>query len=105
MVLESFEKVHVAGVRHLIDLALGSPHYESPRFVFISSIGAVSEYKGEGPVPEIPFDDPSITRLGYGYAKFVGERLVVNAVENAGLNGTVVRIGQIAYVLDLHQFR
>ncbi|KZS89139.1 acetyl-CoA synthetase-like protein [Sistotremastrum niveocremeum HHB9708] len=96
MVLESFEKTHVAGVRHLIDLLLASPRPVCPRLVFLSSISSVSEYK-EGPeVPEVAFDDPSITKMGYGTSKHVGERIIHNAVEQAGLNGTVIRIGQIS---------
>ncbi|KZS90163.1 acetyl-CoA synthetase-like protein [Sistotremastrum niveocremeum HHB9708] len=96
MVLDSFEKVHVAGVRHLIDLALRSPRVKCPRLVFLSSIATVSQYNSGGKVPETPFEDASITKMGYGVSKFVGERIVVNAVNAAGLNGTVVRIGQIS---------
>lgn len=98
MVLESFEKTHVAGVRHLIDLVLSSPRPTCPRFVFLSSISSVSEYHEGGEVPEVSFSDPSITKMGYGLSKFVGERIIDNAVEKAGLNGTVIRIGQISYV-------
>ncbi|KZS89164.1 acetyl-CoA synthetase-like protein [Sistotremastrum niveocremeum HHB9708] len=96
MVLESFEKTHVAGVRHLIDLVLSSPRPVCPRFVFLSSISSVSEYSRESEVPEASFSDPSITKMGYGLSKFVGERIIDNAVEKAGLNGTIIRIGQIS---------
>ena len=96
LVLESFEKVHVAGVRHLIDLALGSPRRTCPRFVFLSSIASVSLHPGESNVPEVPFEDAAFAGMGYGLSKFVGERISVEAVDKAGLNATVVRIGQIS---------
>lgn len=96
MVLQSFEKVHVAGVRHLIDLALSSPRDICPRLTFLSSVAAVSRYCEAEKVPEVPLADPSLPKTGYGFSKFVGERIVANAVEAAGLNGTVIRIGQIS---------
>ncbi|KZS89154.1 acetyl-CoA synthetase-like protein [Sistotremastrum niveocremeum HHB9708] len=94
--VESFEKPHIAGVRHLIDLVLSSPRPVCPRFVFLSSISAVSEYKEAPEVPEVPLDNPSVAKMGYGLAKFVGERIIDNAVRRAGLNGIVVRVGQIS---------
>ncbi|KZS94473.1 hypothetical protein SISNIDRAFT_453395 [Sistotremastrum niveocremeum HHB9708] len=96
MVLQSFEKVHVAGVRHLIDLALSSPRDICPRLTFLSSVAAVSRYCEAEKVPEVPLADLSLPKTGYGFSKFVAERIVANAVEAAGLNGTVIRIGQIS---------
>ena len=94
--LEGFERVHIAGVRHLIDLALSSPKAECPRFVFLSSISAVANYRGGDSVPEERMDDISSADLGYGLSKLTGERLVEVACEKAGLNGAIIRIGQIS---------
>jgi thioester reductase-like protein len=110
LILESYERVHVAGVRHLIDLALSSPHAQPPRFTFLSSIAAAAMYPGptqepsigerDGQmlVPEVPIDDPSIPLdQGYGQSKYVSERVLVNAV-NAGLRVTITRVGQMSGV-------
>lgn len=96
--------MHIAGVRHLIDLALSSPHPHTPRLIFLSSVAAAGAYRGSSHsgeqilVPEEPIDDPSIPLdQGYGQGKYVGERIVVAAVQ-AGLRATVVRIGQLSGV-------
>lgn len=93
--MEGFERVHIAGVRNLIDLAISSPRKSSPHFVFCSSIATVANYKG-GDVPEEPVVDEEETMGGYGHAKLVGERITETASKEIGLNSSVVRIGQIA---------
>ncbi|KAF8512516.1 hypothetical protein JB92DRAFT_3096781 [Gautieria morchelliformis] len=109
LILESYERVHIAGVRHLIDLALASPHARPPRLTFLSSIAAAARYQGpsqEPPsagesagrvlVPEEPIDDPSIPlHQGYGQGKYVSERILVHGVD-AGLRTTIVRVGQLS---------
>ena len=110
LILESYERVHVAGVRHLIDLALSSPQRHTPRLIFLSSIAAVGTYRGppqrvsqgneagETIVPEEPINDPSIPLdQGYGQSKYVSERVIVNATQ-AGLHATIVRVGQLSGV-------
>lgn len=94
--MEGFERTHIAGTRHLIDLALSSPRAQCPRFIFLSSISAVMNYKGTGGVPEGPVLDEHLSALGYGLSKLVGERITETAVKNAGLNAAIVRIGQIS---------
>ena len=94
--MEGFERVHIAGVRHLIDLALSSPRVKTPRFVFLSSISTVAHYKGTGDVPEVPIEDAKYASLGYGLSKLVGEQMSAVASKKAGLNATIVRIGQIS---------
>ncbi|GJJ15517.1 putative secondary metabolism biosyntheticenzyme [Clathrus columnatus] len=95
--LESYEKIHIPGVCHLIDLALSSPRQTPPRFVFISSISAVMDYKSSSHVPETPIDDPSISSdMGYGQSKYVGERILVKATMKSGLPVTIIRIGQLS---------
>lgn len=94
--LEGFERVHVAGVRHLIDLALSSPKLKSPHFVFLSSISATAGYRGSDDVPEERMNDVGAESLGYGLSKLAGERITETACEKAGLNASIVRIGQIS---------
>ena len=94
--MEGFERVHIAGTRHLIDLALSSPRNRSPRFVFVSSIGTVITYKGPGGAPEAPVTDESLSPMGYALSKLVGERITESAAKDAGLNAAIVRIGQIS---------
>ena len=98
LILESYERVHVAGVRHLINLCLSSPKRESPRFVFISSVAATGGYSVDGsPVPEAPVVDPCAPLdQGYAQSKFIGERIVALAVERGGLQATVIRVGQLS---------
>ena len=94
--MEGFERVHIAGTRHLIDLALSSPRVRSPRFVFLSSIATVTNYKGPGGAPEVSIVDEGLSSMGYGLSKLVGERISENAAKISGLNAAVVRIGQIS---------
>ncbi|KAF8501962.1 hypothetical protein BU17DRAFT_58804 [Hysterangium stoloniferum] len=100
LILASYEQVHIAGVRNLINLALASPLNLAPRFVFLSSIASSSNYRSspEKPlVPEEPIEDPSIPAdQGYGQSKYVSERVLVRAVQEAGLRATIVRIGQLS---------
>ncbi|KIJ54518.1 hypothetical protein M422DRAFT_63832 [Sphaerobolus stellatus SS14] len=98
LILESYERIHIAGVRHLINLCLESPLSESPRFVFLSSAAASEAYSdGDRRVPEVPLDDPRIALdQGYGQSKFVSEQIVVRAVQHAGLAATVIRVGQLS---------
>lgn len=56
--LAQFEP-QIAGVKNLIDLALSSPLEEPATFVFTSSVGAVSNWKGNSKVPQIHLEDLS----------------------------------------------
>jgi nucleoside-diphosphate-sugar epimerase len=93
--MEGFERVHVAGVRHLVDLALASPRTKAPRFLFCSSISSIA-YCQRSSVPEASIEDESWATLGYGLSKLVGERISEAASKKAGLNAAIVRIGQIS---------
>jgi thioester reductase-like protein len=95
--VERFEKVHIAGVRHLIDLSIASTLPTPPRVIFISSIGAVSRWNPATPVPEQPLADPKlIGSRGYGEAKFVSERVLDEAARRSGVPVSIIRSGQIA---------
>ena len=95
--------MHIAGVRHLVDLALSSPQSCPPRLVFLSSIAAVGAYRGPHGkeveqiiVPEEPIEDSSIPLdQGYGQSKYVSEQLIVKAGQ-AGLPATIIRVGQLS---------
>ena len=100
LTLESFERVHDAGVRHLIDLALASPRANSPRFVFSSTISTVANTSFEAGTERIVMEkaikDERSATLGYGMSKLVGERICEAAAEASGLDVSIVRIGQIS---------
>lgn len=63
--LRSFEEPHIAGVRHLADLAMQSPKEVCPRLIFISSIAACSQ-SGPGSIIEDCVDMPPPVECGYG---------------------------------------
>lgn len=94
--LNTFESVHIAGLRNIIDFALTSPRPTPPRVSFTSSIASAGAHTS-GPVPEIPIDDPAVCLTqGYARSKFVGERILAIAAEKTGLQTSSFRIGQIS---------
>jgi len=96
--LESFEATHIRGVRHFIDLALGSDR--EPHLFFVSSIGSVGNwtaYHSGQPTPETPVNEYRIAKdLGYGESKHVAERILGIASERSGIAASILRPGQIA---------
>lgn len=105
--LDSFEAVHVRGVRNLVDFA-GSC-ISRPRLVFISSISTVLNWEqaatgaanGNGTyittVPEVLPPSPAAAQaLGYAESKAVAERILAAAAAEGGIDASVIRIGQIA---------
>ena len=98
MGLESFEEVHVSGIRQCIDFSASSRY--RPQIIFVSSIASVGNWQGsgnEGPVPEITLKS-NATPLpqGYGESKHVSSRILDIAAREAGIPATVVRVGQLA---------
>ena len=94
--LNTFEGVHIKGLRNIIDFALTSPRPIPPRVAFISSISSTGAYT-TGPVPEEPIDDPAVCiHQGYARSKFVGERILTIAAEKTGLQTSSFRISQIS---------
>ncbi|EIW76918.1 acetyl-CoA synthetase-like protein [Coniophora puteana RWD-64-598 SS2] len=96
---------HVSGTRALVDLALSSRRPNPPKFVFISSIGAVAHYVASHSnsiptheqVPERPFQDPSLpAHSGYAESKYVAERILDAVCKCAGLRCAILRAGQLA---------
>ncbi|KAJ3778588.1 hypothetical protein FB446DRAFT_713250 [Lentinula raphanica] len=97
--VERFSKTEIAGVRHLIDLALANPSLHT-RFVFVSSIGSVQNYsssEASGTVPEQSFSNPSIAGFdGYSQSKYTAERVIDVGVSQAGLDAVIIRGGQLS---------
>jgi thioester reductase-like protein len=94
--LSTFENVHIAGLRAIVDFALTSPSSRRPRVAFTSSIASVGAFT-KSAVPEQPIVDPNICLAqGYARSKFVGERILALASEKAGLETITFRIGQIS---------
>ncbi|KAK3631936.1 hypothetical protein LTR56_012409 [Elasticomyces elasticus] len=98
MKLRSFVKDNIAGVTHLINLALASP--KPPRFAFCSSVASAMSYRADGGlVPEriIP-DTGAATVLGYSQSKWVAEQICHRASQSTRLKGnvSVYRVGQLA---------
>ncbi|KAJ3787876.1 hypothetical protein GGU10DRAFT_287503 [Lentinula aff. detonsa] len=97
--VERFSKTEIAGVRHLMNLALARPSLHT-RFVFVSSIGSVQNYSltgASGKVPEQSFSVPSIAGSdGYSQSKYTAERIIDIAVSTAGLDAVIIRGGQLS---------
>ncbi|EMD37730.1 hypothetical protein CERSUDRAFT_94730 [Gelatoporia subvermispora B] len=96
LALPSFEPL-IAGVRHIINLASGSPRTYSPSITFTSSISSLRSYQTPEPAAEKHFDDPRVCiGSGYGESKWIAEQLLHRAARYAGLKTTVVRVGQLS---------
>ncbi|KAG6847104.1 hypothetical protein H0H93_010078, partial [Arthromyces matolae] len=90
--LSSYEP-NIASSRHLVDLVRAGPNAFHVRFLFISSIGSAQSWENErGPVPEDIIEVSSALGGGYGEAKYIVERMLVNS----GLHATSLRLGQIS---------
>ncbi|GJJ12703.1 putative NRPS-like protein biosynthetic cluster [Clathrus columnatus] len=93
--LISFEPA-IRGVRHLIDLALASPHTTPPRLVFTSSIGIVKLWANIPVIPEAPINDIDIINsTGYSESKWICEQILETASKETSLEPVIVRVGQI----------
>ncbi|KIP01948.1 hypothetical protein PHLGIDRAFT_319891 [Phlebiopsis gigantea 11061_1 CR5-6] len=92
--LRSFEP-SVRGVRHLIDLALGSPHPVPPQIVFVSSIGVFRDIDVSKPVVERPLDAKVAAGSGYSESKWVSESILSIATKEAGVPTVSTRVGQM----------
>ncbi|KAL1595711.1 putative secondary metabolism biosynthetic enzyme [Paraconiothyrium brasiliense] len=99
--LRSFAKDNLAGVRHLLDLALAARRPDPPRFAYCSSTASIinSEPDAEGRLPEHLSDDPAAASpLGYSRSKWVAEQLCLAAHRETNLKGriSVIRVGQLS---------
>ncbi|KAF8797717.1 acetyl-CoA synthetase-like protein [Phlegmacium glaucopus] len=100
-ILSSFQ-THIAGVRHLIDLALSSKHVLLPHLTFLSSIAVVGHWPAEQLILEKSLNSPDFCyHQGYSYAKYISEKIIEAAVaQRPGFRASIVRSGQIAGALD-----
>lgn len=123
--LRSFAATHLAGLRNLLNLALAAPT-SSVRFVFCSSVAAVSNYhyhdasRQSGSscssptssaafccscpsIPERVILNPSVSGpTGYARAKWVGEQICRVADAETRLRGriSIARVGQLSGATD-----
>lgn len=102
--LASF-KSQFQGLQNLLKLAKDVHQVHPmirPRFLFVSSIATVGQYRsvhGQCLVPEEPMSDIGCTNpFGYGEAKLVCERIVEKVARNHRheLEAASIRIGQVA---------
>ena len=96
--LESYDPIHLHGVRTLVDWSLHSIRH--PPIIFISSISSVGNWTTIHPdeaVPETPIYDHQVAQtMGYGESKHVAEYILGTASERSGVPVSILRIGQIA---------
>ncbi|KAL8805671.1 MAG: hypothetical protein Q9182_001815 [Xanthomendoza sp. 2 TL-2023] len=79
--LRSFEKDHVAGLAHLLNLAHALPNHKPPkRFLFLSSTASVTNTPASNyPIAERISTDPThASPLGYSRSKWVAENICAN---------------------------
>ncbi|ROV98462.1 hypothetical protein VPNG_08540 [Cytospora leucostoma] len=97
--LDTFEEVHIRGVRNLIGFSANSPRH--PRIVFVSSISSVGDWHAVdtqvGAIPEsLPPTLAAAQPNGYAESKAVAEHLLAEAAQKSGIDVSILRVGQIA---------
>jgi thioester reductase-like protein/aryl carrier-like protein len=97
--LESFEPVHIRGVRNFIEWSMQSER--KPHIAFVSLISSVGnwavEYPGRRPVPETPHENYKVaSQLGYGESEHVSERILSFATKRCRVPTSILRVGHIA---------
>ena len=88
---------HLSALRHLLDFALASSRASPPRFLFCSTVAAVS--RQTHPISETTNSDPSASgQVGYAQSKWVAEQICASAHVSTRLHGliSVVRVGQLS---------
>ncbi|KAI0337841.1 NAD(P)-binding protein [Trametopsis cervina] len=86
----------IKGVRHLVDLALASPHHTPPRLIFISSSSVLLNADHTTAIKEEYVDAKISVGVTYGEAKWVAEQLLARAVRTTALLAMTIRVGQIS---------
>ncbi|GJJ11717.1 putative secondary metabolism biosyntheticenzyme, partial [Clathrus columnatus] len=86
----------ICGVRHLIDLALSSPHTTPPQLVFTSSIETLA-WANVPPIKEAAFKNVDlITDTGYTESKWISEQILESSSLETSLKPIIVRVGQLS---------
>lgn len=96
--IESFEPVHIRGVRKLVDWSIWSSRL--PHIVFISSISSIGNWRNvyhDKSVSEVHVSSHHVAQeTGYGESKHVSECILSVASEKCGVPVSILRVGQIA---------
>lgn len=97
--LDTFEEVHIRGVRNLVDFSASSSMH--PRIVFVSSISSVGNWhmvdKKTRVIPEsLPPTLAAALPTGYAESKAVAEHILAAAAKKSGIEASILRVGQIA---------
>lgn len=97
--LDTFEEVHIRGVRNLVDFSASSPMH--PRIVFVSSISSVGNWhtvdQKSRVIPEsLPPTLAAALPNGYAESKAVAEHILAAAAKKSGVQASILRVGQIA---------
>lgn len=91
------------GVNHLVEFCMATRFLSktagAAKLVFISSIGATSNWGSTNPsrshVPELEITDWRVARTGYGQSKLLSERLLCHAASCYSLPIAIIRVGQL----------
>lgn len=91
--VEAFEREHIAGIAHLLDVCAGAAH--RARFFFCSSVSVAGGMPRPGEIKECGIEDVAFVQgTGYARSKFIGEEVVVGAARR-GVSARVLRVGQL----------
>ncbi|KAF9890498.1 hypothetical protein FE257_005903 [Aspergillus nanangensis] len=93
--VESFEKVHIAGVRRFIDFSSESTN--DAKIYYVSSLSSVTSAAGHAS-ERVVYDNTLPAHMGYGQSKFISECLLdaASVSSNGRVFSTIFRVGQIA---------
>ncbi|KAL8680911.1 MAG: hypothetical protein Q9186_002923 [Xanthomendoza sp. 1 TL-2023] len=95
LALPSFEP-HIQGLHNLLQLSLSSPNPTPSKVLFCSSVSTALGAPAPIRIPETTLEDLDYASdMGYGQSKFVGEHIIAAAVNTAGAQASVLRIGQV----------
>jgi thioester reductase-like protein len=96
LTVRSFETQHIAGLRHLLDLALSVPFPRPACLSFVSSVSAAAGTPPPARVAEALAADPRHAQgMGYARSKWVAEHVVAAAARSTGMEARALRSGQI----------
>ncbi|KAL9607296.1 MAG: hypothetical protein Q9167_007777 [Letrouitia subvulpina] len=85
------------GLQNLLLLSLDVKRSRPARFVFCSSISAALGTTPPAQIPEAPIMElDQASQTGYAQSKLIAEHIIERAVEEAGVDATILRIGQVA---------
>jgi amino acid adenylation domain-containing protein len=104
--LEFLKKVNVYGVGNLVDLCLE----KGIRLVHISTVSICGESyldsETEQVLSESKFDMGQVVEdNGYVYSKYLGDKLILDAIENKGLDAKIIRMGNLMSRYDDGEFQ